>query len=208
MTTSISLTGPRQVAATRDRSLDSQPSAVVEDAASDPGLEPTAPQPQNVVVGLGDLAVLQGPAGRLTTFALGSCVAVILYDRQRHVGGLLHAFLPDGDDERYRIRVKRQPTLFVRPGLSLLVEQVYALRNSNAPDLVAKMAGGASLVGHSGGIAGVGRANVEAARATLRSLHIRLVAEDVGEHRVRSAYLDLETGRFVVHTHGHGEVVL
>lgn len=170
--------------------------------------EPPSEVSSDVVVGLGDLAVAQGPAGRLMTFALGSCVAVVLYDRQRQTGGLLHAFLPNGLEERYRMRVKRQPSLFVNPGISLLLEQLNALRVSSKSDLIAKIAGGASLVGHTGGISDVGRANAEMARVVLRHLQIRVVAEDVGGHRVRSAHLELDTGRFLVHTHGHGEVVL
>ena len=47
-----------------------------------------------VVVGVGDLAVSNNPSAVLTTYSLGSCIGVTIYDPVTRAGGLLHAMLP------------------------------------------------------------------------------------------------------------------
>lgn len=164
--------------------------------------------PVGQVVGLGELRTGQGVDARLTTFALGSCLAVALYDPETQTGGLLHAFLPNGLDDRHRIRVQKQPTLFVNPGIGELHQRVVELSAAEPARLIAKIAGGASLMGHTGAISDIGRANIEMARVLLRALGIRLVAEDVGGHRVRTVVFDLANGHVQIYAHGEGEVTL
>jgi len=50
---------------------------------------------QRVVVGVGDMGVSNNPQITLSTYALGSCVAVVAYDPVAKAGGLLHLMLPD-----------------------------------------------------------------------------------------------------------------
>jgi chemotaxis protein CheD len=169
------------------------------------GREPDAYR--RLTVGLGELTVAEGPGTVLTTFALGSCVAIALYDDRTMVGGLLHAFLPDGTQDRFRIRVRRQPSLFVNPGLDSLLDALVQ-RGAERRRLVARLAGGATLVGHAAGIADIGRHNLAMARGMLERLGIPVLGEDVGGHRVRTAHLHLDSGALVVHIHGYGEVTL
>lgn len=174
-----------------------------------PNVDQTAgAAPSSCVVGLGQLAVSAGPDGRFASFALGSSLAVAIYDPASRTGGLLHAFLPSGQDPRLRIRAQRQPSLFVDAGVAQLVEGIQAAAASPPEELVAKIAGAAALSGHDAVLGDVGPANVEAAREILRRLGVRLVAEDVGGHRVRSVTLELASGVLRIHTHGEGEVLL
>ena len=46
------------------------------------------------VVKISDMKVSDDPSTTLVTYALGSCIAVTLYDPVKHVGGLLHYLLP------------------------------------------------------------------------------------------------------------------
>mgnify|MGYP001561206167 CR=1 FL=1 len=50
---------------------------------------------QRVVVGVGDLSVSNNIAITLSTYALGSCIAVAAYDPVVKAGGLLHLMLPE-----------------------------------------------------------------------------------------------------------------
>jgi len=49
----------------------------------------------NIVIGVGDCQVSRNPEDCLVTYALGSCIAVIIYDPIAHVAGMLHYLLPD-----------------------------------------------------------------------------------------------------------------
>ncbi|GAB1483918.1 hypothetical protein MASR2M78_27350 [Treponema sp.] len=46
-------------------------------------------------VGIGEWAVSKSIDDVIKTYALGSCVAVIIYDAKAKVGGLIHVALPD-----------------------------------------------------------------------------------------------------------------
>jgi len=48
-----------------------------------------------LIVGISDLKVSKNPGDVLITYALGSCIAVAVYDPKARVGGLLHFMLPD-----------------------------------------------------------------------------------------------------------------
>jgi chemotaxis protein CheD len=48
----------------------------------------------NLVVGISDQKVAF-PPDTITTYALGSCVCICLYDNLRRIGGLAHILLPE-----------------------------------------------------------------------------------------------------------------
>ena len=50
---------------------------------------------RSVVVGISDCKISGDSEDLLITYALGSCIAVILYDPVVKVGGMLHYMLPD-----------------------------------------------------------------------------------------------------------------
>lgn len=47
------------------------------------------------IVGVGDMIVSNDPEDIIVTYALGSCLGVVIYDPVANVGGMLHAMLPD-----------------------------------------------------------------------------------------------------------------
>ena len=51
----------------------------------------------DVIVGISDFGCSRKPGDVLVTYALGSCIAVIIYDPVASVGGLLHYMLPDSN---------------------------------------------------------------------------------------------------------------
>ena len=55
-----------------------------------------------VAVGVGDCRVSNDPECVLVTYALGSCIAVLIHDPTAGVGGLLHFALPDSGLDRER----------------------------------------------------------------------------------------------------------
>lgn len=132
--------------------------------------------------------------GSLVTYALGSCVGLIAYDRFAHVGGLLHALLPEASIDPER--AERQPALFVDTGIPLLIaklEEAGCFRRN----LVLKLAGGANPIADQE-LFRIGERNVDAARQVLEAARLPLAAEDVGGTTSRTLTLDLETGNTTI----------
>jgi chemotaxis protein CheD len=107
---------------------------------------------------------------RLTTI-LGSCVAVALYDPSRAIGGINHYLLPRGPRDSASAR-------FGDVALPRLLREVEA-SGATASSLVAKVFGGACLLG-AAGRRDIGSQNVETALAFLSRERIRVVAQHTG----------------------------
>jgi len=145
-------------------------------------------------VGISEFRVAVAPAV-LVTYGLGSCLGIVLDDRERSLGGLAHTLLPERrpgfDDQRQ--------SKFVDVAIRLMLEELLAM-GARRGSLSARIAGGANMFESLSGPAGegIGARNVRAARAALEALAIPLVAEDVGGSHGRTVEYDLATGRVEV----------
>ncbi len=159
---------------------------------------------QTHVVGISDCKVASNPADVLTTYALGSCVGVTLYDPVSRVGGLLHVMLPDS---RFRSPAREfNPYMFADTGFYALlreVEQAGAKRQR----LVAKLAGGANMLGGTA-IFDIGGRNAEALLGYCRLERIPVAATSLGGTVGRSMELVLSDGTVRVRLLGVGEEIL
>ena len=63
-----------------------------------------------MVIGIGEFTVTTSPDAEIVTHALGSCVAVCLWDPVTHVAGMLHFLLPEA--KLNPERAARQPATF------------------------------------------------------------------------------------------------
>lgn len=130
----------------------------------------------------------------IATIGLGSCVAIMLYDRDTKVGGLAHILLPSEGLSRDRSNRAKFPATAV----PMMLEEMRAL--GARAQVTAKIVGGASMFSAllpSGGI-NMGERNIEATRGVLERNGLPIVAEDVGGEYGRSVYFDLATGRVMV----------
>lgn len=153
-------------------------------------------------VGIGDYAVRKG-SGIISTYGLGSCVAVTLYDRIAKVGGLLHALLPEAAYYGNR----GNPAKYVDTGLQLLLRDVRKL-GGNPRRLEAKLFGGAHMFTNvTSEKLMIGKRNVEVAKRELKKLGIKLVAEDTGGKGGRTVYLDVATGKVRMRRVSNGQVI-
>lgn len=157
------------------------------------------------LVGIAELAAARAP-GTLTALALGSCVAVLLYDRAAQVGGLAHVLLPTTAIGRAR---DDRPARFAPVAVERLTEAVLAL-GAERPRLTARLVGGASMFTSLQPVGSIqmGERNVHAVREALHRLGIRKTGELVGGDYGRSVDLDLATGRVTVTSYQHDPVEL
>jgi chemotaxis protein CheD len=146
-----------------------------------------------------------GPEETLVTLGLGSCVAVLLYDRVARVGGMAHVLLP----EQQLARDTSNPSKFATTAIPLLASEVAAL-GGRRERLEARLVGGASMFPTlmTPGMLNMGERNLIASRHTLRTLGIPVLAEEVGADYGRSVRFHVGDGRVVVSSVGRPDVTL
>jgi chemotaxis protein CheD len=153
---------------------------------------PAASGSQRVVIGIGEHAVA-GANANIVTHALGSCVAVCLWDPEARVGAMLHFLLPES-----RVnpdRAKKQPGTFADTGIPLLIQEAMQ-RGLNKKKCRAHLFGGAA-VGTQGGL-DVGKRNSLAARRLLWQHGIFIHAEALGGNEPRTVNFSVADGTFQV----------
>jgi chemotaxis protein CheD len=145
----------------------------------------------NVIVGVADCKVSQDPEATLITFALGSCIALVLYDPAAKVGGLLHFMLPSSSIDT--AKSQENPAMYADTGVPWLIKELQKL-GANPRKLVAHMAGGAQILDPQGLFA-IGKRNHIAAKNLLWKAGILTRTEAVGGSTARSFGVQIATGR-------------
>ena len=145
-------------------------------------------------VGMADLNICHSPDA-ITTLGLGSCVGIALYDKTTQIAGLAHIMLPDST----KVRQNQNRAKFADTGIDMLI-QLLVKEGARKQALTAKIAGGAQMFAFSSNndMLRVGQRNVEAVKAKLGSLGIRILAEDTGLNFGRTVEFYPETGDFVI----------
>ncbi|HET6486274.1 MAG TPA: chemotaxis protein CheD [Spirochaetia bacterium] len=145
------------------------------------------------LVKMAEIGVAENSTHLKTT--LGSCVGLILHDPKRSISGLAHIVLPrktrsDGSVGKYADTAVP----------ALLSEMVK--RGSSPSELKAYLTGGASMFPFSGDrrLTSIGDMNVEAVKAILEELRIRLTFVDTGGERGRTIVFKNLTGEILVTT--------
>ena len=153
--------------------------------------------PQRVVIGVGDLGVSNNTAITLSTYALGSCVAVVAYDPAGRVGGLLHFMLPEA--ALAPDRAAAQPAMFADTGLPLLFRSLGGLKAERAR-LRLYVAGGANMLGSGPESFRIGERNIKATAAWLNQHGFSVTRTDVGGTVNRTVHLEIGTGALTLKT--------
>jgi len=142
-----------------------------------------------IVVGVADCATGDTPTQVLTTYALGSCIALAVYDPVSRVGGLVHYMLPDSAMEGVR---RSNPCVFADTAIPLLLERVVG-RGAEVRRLRTYAAGGARMIGAEP-VFEIGRRNAQALLRELSRAGLSLEKEAVGGAVSRNLRLTIGTG--------------
>ena len=131
----------------------------------------------DVVVGISDLKVSNVGLDCLVTYALGSCIAVAVYDPLAKVGGLLHYMLPDSTLDQQK--ANEHPGMFADTGIPLLFKSCYKL-GAEKKRMVIKVAGGARIMDDIDYFR-IGQKNLTALRQIFWKNNVLIDAEDTGK---------------------------
>ncbi len=146
----------------------------------------------NLVLGIGDLGVSDAPSGFIKTFALGSCVAVVLYDKMTNNGGMIHIALPNSETDKAKSETK--PGYFADTGIPLLLKMMKQKNPQlSRKYLSIKLAGGASIM-DADNFFNIGKKNILKAREVLSRFGLTPEKEDVGGNISRTVTLDISSG--------------
>ncbi len=153
---------------------------------------------KSLVVGISDCKVSNDLDSTLITYALGSCIAVALYDPTTKIGGLLHYMLPESALDAQKAR--QNPYMFADTGIQALFQAVSA-SGAQPRRMLVRLAGGAQVL-DSQGVFQIGKRNYLAARKILWKAGVLISAEAVGGEVSRTIRLDLATGRLWIREAG------
>ncbi len=164
---------------------------------------PLTHDPEVIEEGIGEIRMAQAPQ-RLLTPALGSCVAVAIYDSFARRGCLSHVMLPQHPENGAEALMAGRFADTAVPEMVAMLKSEGSLQRR----LTAKIAGGAAMFRGDTAMAGIGGRNVAEVKRQLALMSIHLVAEDTGEEHARTVEFALETGEVLVRSYQFGIVKL
>lgn len=146
---------------------------------------------QRVVIGVGDMAVSNNSIVTLSTYALGSCVGVIVFDPVSKAGGILHLMLPDSTISPDK--ATKQPAMFADTGLPMLFKALIGVR-ADRSRMKIFIAGGASVLNGADPFK-IGERNSAAVEKFLRANGYNILGRDLGGNVNRTVHLEIGSGK-------------
>lgn len=153
---------------------------------------------KRVIVHVSDAKISNDPDDILTTFSLGSCIGVCLYDPATHVSGMLHYQLPDSKMDPDR--AKDKPFMYADSGMNILVDKLVSM-GAKKNCLQVKIAGGAAMDTGPAGF-DIGKRNHLAIRKIMWKNGMFIDGEDLGGSSPRNMYMNVGTGDVTVRSNG------
>lgn len=143
------------------------------------------------IVGVSDMKLSAGPEDQVVTFALGSCIGIVLHDPVAKIGGILHYMLPQSKIDLKK--AEANPYMFGDTGIPAFFKKAYQM-GADKSRLRVVMAGGAAVIDMKDRF-NIGKRNITIARKLFWKNNILIDGEHVGDSISRTLYLDIATGR-------------
>ncbi|MCU0626161.1 MAG: chemotaxis protein CheD [Gemmatimonadaceae bacterium] len=156
---------------------------------------------RHLVVGMADCKVSRDADETLITYALGSCLGIVLHDPVAGVAGLLHVMLPQSSIDE--AKAKANPAMFVDTGVPRLFKACYEL-GARKERMTVTVAGGAHVAAvEAEDSFQIGKRNLLMLRKLLWKNGVMIHAEDTGGHqRSRTLSVAVGSGAVLLKTNG------
>ncbi len=149
----------------------------------------------DIVIGIGESAASNKAEDQMKTYALGSCVAIVILDPKSRTGGMAHIALPDSEiDQKKR---ENLPSYFADSGVPDLLSKMKAQGMGDLSKIIVKLIGGASVLNNDDHFQ-IGKRNVTALKKIFWDLNIPVAAEDVGKDYSRTVRMEMKTGKVFI----------
>ena len=152
-----------------------------------------------IILGVGDFNCTGEPGGVLKTFALGSCVALLLWDEKSKTAGMAHIVLPSSATNPKRAALL--PGYFADCAVPALMQSMKA-KCGGGNGFVAKLAGGANIM-KTQTTFNIGQRNVEAVREELKKYRMAVRADDILGNISRTVTIESATGVVTIASPGY-----
>ena len=154
-----------------------------------------------LTVGIGDCKLSNDPSDTLVTHALGSCIALALYDPVVRVAGLLHYMLPESSLDP--AKATKRPFMFADTGIPLLFQSASQLGAAKSRSII-MAAGGAQML-DSNGTFNIGHRNHLAMRKVCWKAGVIVHKEEIGGSSSRTLRIEVADGRVQLSTSAGAE---
>jgi len=153
-----------------------------------------------IVLGVGDFGASGTPGDDVKTFALGSCVSVILLDPKTRTVGMAHVALPDSSINKAKATEK--PGYFADTAIPALLELMSKHGcDKRGKGMVVKLCGGANVMDTNDTFQ-IGKRNALAIKKVLWSFGMGAVAEDLGGNFSRTVSISVSAGQITLSSPG------
>jgi len=154
-----------------------------------------------IKVMMADLNIAKAP-DMLKTTGLGSCVGIVLYDKQNRIGGLAHIMLPSS---KLASNEEINKAKYADTAVPVLLDNMLKL-GADRRSITGKLAGGSQMFQFKSAndMLRIGPRNVEATKLILKDLGIPVIAEDTGGSYGRTIELDVNSGILQIRTASKG----
>lgn len=152
----------------------------------------------DLIVGISDIKVSNNLNDVIITYALGSCIGIVVYDPVVKIGGMLHYMLPESSLDQNK--AKENPEMFADTGIPLLFKSCYKL-GADKKRMIVKAAGGASILDDTNFFR-IGQKNIMAMRKIFWKNNVMIDKEDTGLNYNRTVRLEIATGKVFVRGSG------
>lgn len=135
-----------------------------------------------------------GKAGEKLFTVVGSCVAVMLYDKVEKIGGMIHIMLGYSKGNQDNI------CKYADTGIPFLINMMIKKGAGRHRLMGAKISGGAELLMKSD-THNVSKGNVEAVKKILTEQQIKIIKSDCGASHGRRITFDIDSGKVTIESH-------
>lgn len=157
------------------------------------------------IIGVAEMRISANQEDSLTTYALGSCLGITVYDPVAWIGGMVHVMLPLSTLDPAKAGMN--PCMFVDTGVTKLFLDCYKA-GARKERLVVKAAGGACVRGdEEADFFQIGKRNFVMLRKLLWKNGVLLKAFDVGGTEARTMSLDIATGEVILKVNGNSSTL-
>jgi len=159
-----------------------------------------------IVLGVGDYGASNRLGDSVKTYALGSCIAVVLMDPKTRTVGMVHVALPES-----RInpgKSAERPGYFADTGIPALLREMGKFGGDpRGRGMIVKLAGGAKIMDPNDTF-NIGKRNELAIKKILWAHGMGAVAEDLGGNYSRTVSVSVETGIITLSSPGRSNWTL
>jgi len=146
------------------------------------------------VIGIGEMATSMDETVILKTYALSSCVAVVVHSSLKQASGIIHVALPTSTNKE---NIDKRPCYYAKSGIPLLIESMCAKYGCLKGELQISLYGGANT-GRQDDTFHIGQKNLKEAEKTLQKMQLHYQEGDVGGVLCRTLEMKVNTGMVTV----------